>query len=108
MPRLPYCIRGKWAIRTALITSWEKPYSGAFVQYDKAVSMGKTDLGMYQVRTQGRMKMMQDKYKTNNTQELRSEMSANEKVQLCTELKKAISLGLNDMKQEMFASLVCK
>jgi len=86
----------------------EKAYGDAFVQYDKAVSMGKTDLEMYEVRTRGRMKMMQDKYKTNNTQELRSKMSANEKVQLCTELKKAISLGLNDMKQEMFASLVCK
>lgn len=86
----------------------EKAYDDAFVHYDKAVSMGKTDLQMYEVRTEGRMKMMQDKYKTNNTQELRSKMSANEKEQLCSELKKAISLGLNDMKQEMFASLVCK
>ena len=86
----------------------EKKYDDAFVQYDKAVSMGKADMDMYVIRTEGRMKMVQDKYKTTNAQELRSKMTPVEKEQVCTELKKAISLGLHDMKQEMFSSLVCK
>jgi tetratricopeptide (TPR) repeat protein len=85
-----------------------KKYDEAFVQYDKAVEMGKADLEMYTVRSNARMKMMQDKYHTTNTQELRDKMSAKEKDQLCVELKKAISLGLKDRKQDMFASLVCK
>lgn len=86
----------------------EKKYDDAFTQYDKAVSMGKADLEMYTIRSNARMKMMQDKYGTTNAQELRSKMTATEKDQLCVELKKAISLGLHDMKQDMFASLVCK
>jgi tetratricopeptide (TPR) repeat protein len=86
----------------------EKKYDDAFVQYDKAVALGKTDMDMYVVRTNARMKMVQDKYHTTNTQELRSKMTTVEKEQVCTELKKAISLGLKDMKYDMFASLVCK
>jgi len=86
----------------------EKKYDEAFVQYDKAVTMGKTDLEMYTIRSNARMRMVQEKYGTNNAQELRSKMTAGEKDQVCTELKKAISLGLKDMQQDMFASLVCK
>ena len=86
----------------------EKKYNEAFAQYDKAVQMGKADLEMYTIRSNGRLKMVQDKYNTTNTQELRSKMNDTEKQQLCTELNKAISLGLKDMSQEMFASLVCK
>jgi tetratricopeptide (TPR) repeat protein len=86
----------------------EKDYDAAFVQYDKAVSMGRTDMDMYVIRTNGRMKMVQDKYHTTNTQELRSKMTPTEKDKVCTELKKAIALGLKDMKYDMFASLVCK
>lgn len=86
----------------------EKKYDEAFVQYDKAVSMGKADLEMYTIRSNARMKMVQQKYGTNNAQELRSKMTAGEKDQVCTELQKAISLGLKDMQQDMFASLVCK
>ena len=86
----------------------EKKYEEAFVQYDKAVSMGKADLEMYTIRSNARLRMVQQKYGTNNAQELRSKMSAGEKDQVCTELNKAISLGLKDMQQDMFASLVCK
>lgn len=85
-----------------------KKYDEAFVQYDKAVAMGKADLEMYEARSNARMKMVQEKYGTTNAQELRAKMTAQEKSQLCTELQKAISLGLKDMKQDMFASLVCK
>jgi len=86
----------------------EKKYDEAFEQYDKAVALGKADMDMYKIRTDARMKMVQDKYKTDNTQELRSKMTQQEKEQVCTELNKTISLGLHDMRYDMFASLVCK
>lgn len=86
----------------------QKKYDDAFVQYDKAVSMGKADLEMYSIRSNARMKMLSEKYNTTNAQELRSKMSGSEKSMLCTDLNKAIALGLHDMKQDMFASMVCK
>ena len=86
----------------------QKDFDGGFVQYDKAVEMGRTDMDMYVIRSNARMKMLQQKYNTTNTQELRSKMTPAEKELVCTELNKAISLGLKDMKQDMFASLVCK
>jgi tetratricopeptide (TPR) repeat protein len=86
----------------------EKKYDDAFAQYDKAVSMGKTDMEMYEIRTGARLKMVQEKYKTTDAQELRSKMSPAEKEQVCTELKKAQSLGMQEMKLDMFSSLVCK
>jgi tetratricopeptide (TPR) repeat protein len=86
----------------------EKNYNDAFIQYDKAIAMGKADAEMYQIRSYARIKMVQEKYKTTNAQELRKKMSAQEKDQVCTELKKAQSLGMKDMQLDMFASLVCK
>ncbi len=86
----------------------ENNYDDAFVQYDKAVELGRTDMDMYVIRSNARMKMVQGKYKTTNTQELRSKMNATEKEQVCIELKRALSLGLRDMKSDMFASMVCK
>jgi len=86
----------------------QKKFDAGFLQYDKAVEMGRTDMDMYVIRSNARVKMLQHKYNTTNTQELRSKMTPAEKDQVCTELKKAISLGLKDMKQDMFASLVCK
>lgn len=83
-------------------------YDQAFKYYDEAVDMGKTDLDMYVIRTNARMKMVQDKYGTTVAQELRTKMTAKEKEQVCVEIKKALELGLKDMKQEMFSALVCK
>ncbi|OLY93289.1 Tetratricopeptide repeat-containing protein [Cnuella takakiae] len=83
-------------------------YEAAFAQYDKAVEMGRTDMDMYVIRSNARMKMVQAKYGTNNTQELRSKMTATEKEQVCRELTKALSLGLKDMRKDMFAAMVCK
>lgn len=83
-------------------------YDQAFKYYDEAVDMGKTDLEMYVIRTNARMKMVQDKYGTSVAQELRTKMTAKEKEQVCGEMKKALELGLKDMKQEMFSALVCK
>jgi tetratricopeptide (TPR) repeat protein len=86
----------------------EKKYDAAFTQYDKAVQMGKNDYEMYTIRSNARLKMLQDKYGTTNVQELRSKMTAEEKQLLCTDLKKAISFGQKDMQQDMVASLICK
>jgi lipoprotein NlpI len=86
----------------------EGDYDAAFVQYDKAVELGRTDIDMYKIRSGARMKMVQDKYKTENAQELRNKMTATETQQVCTELKKLISLGYKDMKADMFDALVCK
>jgi len=86
----------------------QKDYPGGFIEYDRAVTMGRTDMDMYKIRTDARMKMVQQKYRTTNTQELRSKMTPTEKQQVCTELNKAIELGLKDMTYDMFASLVCK
>jgi len=83
-------------------------YDQAFKYYDEAVDMGKTDLEMYVIRTNARMKMVQDKYGTTVAQELRTKMTAKEKEQVCVEMKKALELGLKEMKQEMFSALVCK
>ena len=86
----------------------EKNYEQAFTQYDKAVQMGKADAEMYAIRSNARIKSMQEKYNTKNAQELRAKMTPKERDLVCADLKKAISLGLKDMKQDMFASLVCK
>jgi tetratricopeptide (TPR) repeat protein len=86
----------------------EKKYDEAFSQYDKAVQMGKNDYEMYTIRSNARLKILQDKYGTTNVQELRGKMTAAEKQQLCTDLKKAISFGQKDMQQDMVASLICK
>lgn len=86
----------------------EGQYDKAFEFYDKSVAQGRTDLDMYVIRTNARMKMVQDKYHTSNAQELRTKMTPQEKEQVCTEMKKAIALGLKDMKQDMFVALVCK
>ncbi len=86
----------------------DKNYDDAFLQYDKAVEKGRTDMDMYVIRANARMKMVQEKYQTTNTQQLRSKMNATEKEQLCTELKKALSLGLRNIQYDMFSSMVCK
>ncbi|MGL6269414.1 MAG: tetratricopeptide repeat protein [Chitinophagaceae bacterium] len=83
-------------------------YDQAFENYDIAVDAGRTDLDMYIIRTNARMKMVQEKYGTTVAQELRTKMTAKEKEQVCVEMKKALELGLKDMKQEMFSALVCK
>lgn len=86
----------------------EKKYNDAFTQYDKAVQMGKNDYEMYTIRSNARLKMLQDKYHTTNVQELRSKMTADEKKLLCADLKKATSFGQKDMQVDMVASLICK
>lgn len=94
-------VRGDWAVRAGA-------YDAAFAAYDQAVAKGRTDLAMYQIRTEARMKQMQDKYGTTNAQELRGKMTPDETALVCQELKKALELGLRDPKLDMFSALVCK
>jgi hypothetical protein len=43
-----------------------------------------------------------------NVQQLRAEMTAEEKDQVCMESRKALDLGLRDMQMDMFVALVCR
>jgi cytochrome c-type biogenesis protein CcmH/NrfG len=96
-----YVLKGDWGVRAG-------DYDAAFAAYDQAVAMGHTGAAMYQIRAEARLKQVQDKYGTTNTQELRSKMTPTETEQVCSETTKALDLGLADMKLDMFAALVCK
>lgn len=94
-------LQGDWAVRAG-------DYDAAFAAYDRAVAMGSTGAEMYEIRTEARMKQVQDKYGTTNAQELRGQMTPTETKQLCSELTKALELGLINPKLDMFSALVCK
>ena len=96
-----YVLKGDWGVRAG-------DYDAAFAAYDQAVAMGHTGAAMYQIRAEARLKQFQDKYGTTNTQELRGKMTPTETEQVCSEITKALDLGLADMKLDMFAALVCK
>jgi tetratricopeptide (TPR) repeat protein len=83
-------------------------YDGAFEYYDQAVAKGRTDADMYGIRADTRIKSMQEKYGTENVQELRSQMTAGEKTEVCADSRKALDLGLKDMQMDMFVALVCR
>jgi tetratricopeptide (TPR) repeat protein len=93
--------RGDWA-------AFSGDYDAAFVAYDEAVAKGRTDARMYEIRSQARIKQMENKYGTNNVQELRSKMTPEETQLVCAETTKAAELGLKDMKMDMLTALVCK
>ena len=57
----------------------DKNYDNVFLQYDITVEKGRAHMGVYLIRSNARMKMVQEKYKTANTQELSSKMNATEK-----------------------------
>ncbi len=86
----------------------ENSYDEAFTNYDSAVSLGKNDAAMYQIRTNSRIKQMQGKYKTTNANELASKMSASDKSLICKELNKANELGMKNMQLDFFAAMICK
>ncbi len=96
-----YIQRGDWAADSG-------DYDRAFVDYDKAVAMGRTDPDMYAIRGQARIKMMQKKYGTENVQELRAKMTPAETEMVCGDTRKAVDMGLQDMKMDMFVALVCR
>lgn len=86
----------------------KKQYDQAFAQYNLVEALGKTDLELYQTLADTRIRMLQEKYNTTNTQQLRSKLSADEKSVLCKDLKKAQELGMRNMNKDMFTSLICK
>jgi tetratricopeptide (TPR) repeat protein len=96
-----YIQRGDWAADAG-------NYDRAFDDYDKAVAMGRTDPDMYAIRGEARIKTMQQKYGTENVQQLRAKMTPDETAMVCADVKKALDLGLKDMQIDMFAALVCR
>ncbi|MEJ2582203.1 MAG: tetratricopeptide repeat protein, partial [Acidobacteriota bacterium] len=94
-------LQGDWKARAG-------DYDAAFAYYDKAVAMGLSGVGMYEIRAEARLKQMQDKYGTTSAQELRSQMTPTETQLVCTEVKKALELGLMNPQMDMFSALVCK
>ncbi|MEJ2515211.1 MAG: tetratricopeptide repeat protein [Gammaproteobacteria bacterium] len=96
-----YVIRGDYAVERG-------DYAGAFADYDRAVEMGRTGAGMYEIRSEARLKQMQDKYGTTNAGELRAKMTPEETALVCAETTRAIELGLRNMQLDMFSALVCR
>ncbi len=94
-------LQGDWKVRAG-------DYDAAFAYYDKAMAMGLNGVGMYEIRAEARLKQVQDKYGTTKAQELRSKMTPAETQMVCTEVNKALELGLMNPQMDMFAALVCK
>ncbi len=84
-----------------------KDYDKAFGDYDNAVAAGKTDFEMYAIRSAQRLRIYQQKYGTENVNELAKKMSTEEKKLLCTELAKLKSFGKKDMKLDMTYTFIC-
>jgi tetratricopeptide (TPR) repeat protein len=83
-------------------------YDSAFEAYDQAVAMGRSGLEMYTIRTNTRLKMLESKYGTDKTSELKSRMTEMEKDQLCGDLTRALDLGMRDVNKDMLSALICK
>jgi hypothetical protein len=94
-------MQGDWAVRAG-------DYDAAFAAYDRAVVQGRTDLEMYRIRTEARIKQMEEKYGTTNAQELRAAMNPTDTGLVCMELTRALEKGLRDMQLDMFSALVCQ
>jgi tetratricopeptide (TPR) repeat protein len=94
-------IKGDWATK-------EGDYAAADQAYSKATGMGVSNAEMYQIRAEGSLNMMQDKYGTTNAQELRAAMTPQETAMVCADVTKALALGWKNPQMDMFSALVCK
>ncbi|AGA79479.1 hypothetical protein [Echinicola vietnamensis] len=83
-------------------------YEDAYAAYDQALANGHDRLVVYQSRTQVGLKKMENKYGTNKTQELRKQMTEEEKNMLCADIQKALDLGWRDMSMDMFSAMICQ
>ena len=83
-------------------------YDDAFTAYDKVIELGKTDLEIYQIRTEARLKQVQEKYKSTDIKELSRKMTQQEKQRLCKEIAKAVDLGLRNLQLELLSSTICE
>ncbi|PQB05234.1 tetratricopeptide repeat protein [Aureitalea marina] len=82
-------------------------YDKAYRMYDQAADMQPASLEVYVARSEARLIQMRQKYGTDQAQALRKKMTPTENQALCSDLKKAVSLGWNDMNKELFIALVC-
>lgn len=85
-----------------------KNYEDAFAAYDTAQNLGKNDLEVYQIRTEARLKQVQEKYNTSDSKVLAQNMTASEKTILCADLTKAVDLGLRNLYLELLGSMICE
>jgi tetratricopeptide (TPR) repeat protein len=85
-----------------------KDYNKAFADYDNAVLAGKADFEMYAIRSAQRLRIYQQKYGTDNVNELAKKMSADEKKLVCTELTKLKSFGRKNIKFDMTYTFLCE
>lgn len=83
-------------------------YDDAFLAYDKVLELGKNDLEIYQIRTEARLKQMQQKYVTTNIKELSERMTKDEKSAVCADMKKALDAGLKSLQLDLLASEICE
>ena len=83
-------------------------YDDAFTAYDKVLELGKNDLEIYQIRTEARLKQMQQKYVTTDIKELSKRMTKQEKSTVCADMKKALDLGLRNLQLDLLASTICE
>lgn len=94
-------LKGDWALKAG-------DYAGADAAYNQATAMGVSGVEMYQIRAEGSLKMVQDKYGTTNAQELRAQMTPQEKALVCGDLNRALALGWENPRMDMFAALTCQ
>jgi tetratricopeptide (TPR) repeat protein len=83
-------------------------YDDAFIAYDKALDLGKNDLEIYQIRTEARLKQVQQKYVTTDIKELSKRMTKVEKNTLCGDMKKALDMGLRNLQLDLLSSMICE
>ena len=83
-------------------------YDDAFTAYDKVLELGKNDLEIYQIRTEARLKQMQQKYVTSDIKELSKRMTKQEKSTLCADMKKALDMGLRNLQLDLLSTMICE
>lgn len=83
-------------------------YDDAFVAYDKVLDLGKNDLEIYQIRTEARLKQVQQKYVTTDIKELSKRMTKAEQRTLCADMKKALDMGLRNLQLDLLSSMICE
>lgn len=96
-----------FAIQEGDMYAGMEDYEKAYLMYDHAADMDPNSLEVYVARSEARVLQMQQKYSTDQAQALRKKMTSSEQAALCTDLKKAVSLGWNDLNKELFIALVC-
>jgi len=94
-------MKGDWAVKSG-------DYASADAAYNQATAMGVSGVEMYQIRAEASLKMVQEKYGTTNAQELRAQMTPQEKALVCGDLNRALALGWKNPQMDMFAALTCQ